>query len=206
MSSKGLWSRVLALLLAGLMTSVGWQGILAQPAGGTGAVGKASPIATLSPGKISGTVTLPDMKTPVMGVRVILRDKVTGQEVASATTNVKGEYVLKNVPEGSYDVLAGNPLFAMVQTEIQVARGAPLKRLDFAIGRALAAALGAEEGVVAPVAPPAGVPGVPRRLPTILSAKVLIGIGSAIVIGGIVALLAEEDKDRKPVFVSPVFP
>jgi hypothetical protein len=123
------------------------------------------------------------MKTPVKGVQVFLRDKETGEKTASAVTDSRGRYTLKNIAEGKYYAYVGDPIIAVVQTELEVVKGAAPMKVDFAIARILATALTEAR----PALPPK---------PVVLKAKVLIGVGTAIVVGGIVALLEEKPKRR----------
>lgn len=189
MQIKKLLSKSLSIALVCALASVGAPLGLAQPPAGAGATAGTQPL-MLPPGDISGTVYLPDMKTPVRGVDVFLRDKETGEKIASAVTDARGNYTLKNVPEGNYYVYAGNPIVALVVAEIKVAKEAQPRKLDFAITRVLASTLTEAR------------PGPPGK-PAFLNAKLLIGVGTAVVVAGIVVLLEEKPKRR---YVSPLFP
>ncbi len=123
------------------------------------------------------------METPVKGVQVFLRDKETGEKIVSTVTDSQGGYTLKNIPVGRYYVYVGDPIIAVVKAQVEVVKGAAPMKLDFAIARILATALTEAR----PALPPK---------PVVLKAKVLIGVGTAVVVGGIVALLEEKPKRR----------
>ena len=73
-------------------------------------------LVALPPGDIKGTVMEPDGVTPHSNVTLVLVDARTGEEFLSATTDESGRFVLKEVPEGLYLMLLGNPGLAAVLT------------------------------------------------------------------------------------------
>lgn len=78
----------------------------------------ATPLAAQSRSKISGTVTAADGKAPIAGARVSIANPAR-----QATTNEAGAYVLRDLPAGSYDVIAISVGFANTHATVQVAAG-----------------------------------------------------------------------------------
>jgi hypothetical protein len=55
-------------------------------------------------GSIRGKVLLE--KKPVVGAHVVLEDNVSGEPVVSTITNIKGQFSINHIPEGTYTVYA----------------------------------------------------------------------------------------------------
>ena len=77
-----------------------------------------SPLAAQERGRVSGTVTAADGKAPVAGARVSIANPAR-----QATTDDKGAYVLRDLPGGTYDVVAVGVGFANAHASVSVVAG-----------------------------------------------------------------------------------
>ncbi len=76
------------------------------------------PLAAQDRGAVRGTVTVADGKAPVAGAHLSIANPAR-----QATTDEKGGYVLRDLPAGSYDVVAVGVGFANAHATVQVAAG-----------------------------------------------------------------------------------
>ncbi len=152
-------------------------------------------IVALKVGKITGTVTSADPRTPLAGVVLQVLDE-KGRLVTQTTTSEAGIYVLGPLEPGKYRLL----LAGRVVTEVEVTRDAKLTKLNFILPRPVYNFLAAD--LVSGAAAEARADEAPRHLPAVLIALT----ATAAVVIPLVAVIARRDREKKVVFVSPSIP
>ena len=144
-------------------------------------------IVKLPPGDVRGKVLEADGLTPHSGVKIILMDAKTSEVLATTTTDDEGAYVLKDVQEGRYVVLVGNPGIGAI---LQVTEGAEPAALTIVVPEA------------AWFRWPSWAPQWMQAYP-VLAVTVVAGVGIIVVTATYVFIIR---KKRRQVLISPIVP